>query len=50
MEHTATTVSAIVSAIGGGKRSIEREIAALKASGRIARKGTYAGQWTVLGA
>ena len=42
------SVSAMVSAIGGGKRSIEREIAALKASGRIVRKGTYAGEWIVL--
>lgn len=41
------SVSAMVSAIGGGKRSIEREIAALKASGRIERKGTYAGEWIV---
>ena len=49
-ENPKISVSAIVSAIGGGKRSIEREIAALKASGRIARKGTYAGVWRVLDA
>lgn len=42
------SVSAIVSAIGGGKRSVEREIAALKVAGRISRKGTYAGEWIVL--
>jgi len=44
------SVSAIVSAIGGGKRSAEREIAALKKAGRITRRGTYAGEWIVLDA
>jgi len=44
------SVSAIVSAIGGGKRSVEREIGALKKAGKIDRKGTYAGEWIVVSA
>jgi len=49
-KNPKNSVSAIVSAIGGGKWSVEREIAALKKAGRITRRGTYAGEWIVLDA
>ena len=48
LENPQMDVSAIVSAVGGGKRTIEREIAALKKMGVIRRKGTFGGRWEVL--
>lgn len=43
------SVSAILAAIGGGKRSVERLIAALKKNGVIKRiGGSYGGHWEVV--
>lgn len=47
-EKPQIDVSAIVCAIGGGKRTVEREIASLKKMGIILRKGTFGGRWEVL--
>jgi len=38
-ENESITLTAILSAIGGGKRTVEREVAALKKSGRLMRIG-----------
>ena len=48
VENPQIDVPAIVSAVGGGKRTIEREIATLKKMGVIRRKGTFGGRWEVL--
>jgi len=48
-ENSRITVSVIVAAIGGGKRTVERVIAALKQEGAIRRHGAaHGGYWEVI--